>query len=416
MIAAARRRTRRTRIAAAAVLGAGAALAVAWWAGGAGETDGGWLTVTRGPLVVPVEVDGTLRAVRSDLLGPPLITGVWNYKLAGLAPEGSEVAAGAPVMRFDTSELDRKLLEEQAARDAAATELEKLATEVAGQRRDAELRLAEAEARLRKAELQTDVPAELVGANELAEARIDRALAKDEVAYLERRIELLDLQGRARLAALAERRDRAAARVEEIRDSIGRMTVTAPRAGTVIYYTARGGEKKKVGDSVWVRERVVEIPDLTRMMAEGEVAEADAGRIAAGQRVTLRLDAHPDRAYQGRVRAIRETVQRRSQASPEKVVRVDVELAATDADRMRPGMRFQGTIEVDRAEDALLAPAEAVFGSAAGPVAFRRTRLGVETVRPEIGRRTDDWVEVLAGLAAGDELAARSPAGWEAAP
>jgi len=414
MTAPANRRRRRVRIAAAAVLGAAVALAGAWWAGGAGGGDGGWLTVTRGPLVVGVEVGGTLRAVRSDLLGPPLIAGIWNYKLSWLAPEGAEVEAGAPVMRFDSSELERRLLVEQAERDSAATELEKLETEVAGQRRDAELRLAEARARRRKAELKTDVPAEVVGAHELAGARIDLALARDEVAYLERRLDLLALQGRARLAALAERRDRAAARVEEIGDSIRRMTVTAPRGGTVIYYTARGGEKKKVGDSVWIREQVVEIPDLTRMMAEGEVDEADAGRIAAGRPAVLRLDAHPDRAYHGRVRAIRETVQRRSQASPAKVVRVDVELDATDRERMRPGMRFQGSIEVDRAEDALLAPAEAVFGGARGPVAFRRTRFGVEPVRPEIGRRTDDRVEVLSGLAEGDELAPRPPAGWEA--
>jgi multidrug efflux pump subunit AcrA (membrane-fusion protein) len=414
MTVAASRRRRRARIAAAAGIGTAVALAGAWWAGGSAGGDREWLTVTRGPLVVGVEVDGTLRAVRSDLLGPPLITGMWNYKLASLVPEGTEVEAGAPVMRFDTSELERRLLDEQAERDHAATELEKLATEVAGERRTAELRLAEAQARLRKAELKTDVPADLVRADELEEARIDLALARDEVAYLERRLGLLALQGRARLAALAERRDRAAGRVEEIEDSIRRMTVAAPRSGTVIYYTARGSEKKKVGDSVWLREQVVEIPDLTRMMAEGDVDEADAGRIAVGQPVTLRLDAHPDRVYRGRVRTIHETVQRRSQASPAKVVRLEVELDATDPERMRPGMRFQGEIEVDRAADALLAPADAVFGSSRGPVTFRRAGLGVEEVRPGIGRRTDRWVEVLAGLEAGDELAPRPPEGWEA--
>ena len=407
-------RRRWTRIAAAAAIGAAVALAGAWWAVGAAGGDGEWLEVTRGPLIVGVEVGGILRAVRSDLLGPPLITGTWNFTLASLLPEGAEVEAGAPVMRFDTTELERRLLQEQAERDAAATELEKLVTEVAGERRDAELRLAEARARLRKAELKADVPADLKQANELKEARIDLALARDEVAYLERRLDLLALQGRARLAALTERRDRAAGRVEEIRESIRRMTVAAPRSGTVIYYTARGSEKKKVGDSVWLREQVVEIPDLTRMKAEGEVDEADAGRIAVGQPVTLRLDAHPDRVYRGRVQTIRETVQRRSRASPAKVVRLEIAFDATDAERMRPGMRFQGEIEVDRADDALLAPAEAVFGSARGPVTFRRAGLGVEEVRPEVGRRTDRWVEVLSGLETGDELAPRPPEDWEA--
>ena len=114
MTVAASRRRRRARIAAAAGIGTAVALAAAWWAGGSAGGDREWLTVTRGPLVVGVEVDGTLRAVRSDLLGPPLITGMWNYKLASLVPEGTEVEAGAPVRRFDTSVLERRLLDEQA--------------------------------------------------------------------------------------------------------------------------------------------------------------------------------------------------------------------------------------------------------------------------------------------------------------
>ncbi len=403
----ARRRWPRRTAAGLALLAAGA---LVWWA--AGDEEAEWLEVDRGPLVVGIETSGTLRAVRSDLLGPPLVGDVWNFKISFLAPEGAEVAAGTPVLRFDASDLERQKLEQEAERDSAAAELDKLRTEVERDRRDAELRLAEAEARLRKADLKVEVPAELIGANELAATRIDLELAKDEMAHLGRRIELLALQGRARIAALAERRDRAAARVAEIDATIGRMTVQAPSAGTVIHYASRGHEKPKVGDTIWMRDRVVEIPDLSRMMAEGEIDEADAGRVAPGRPVTLRLDAHPDRVYRGRVSAIRDSVQRRSAASAAKVVRIEVALDETDPERMRPGMRFSGEIEVERVEDALRAPADAVFGSPSGPVAFRRGRLGVETVRPEIGLRTGDWVEVLAGLEPGDRLAARPPDDW----
>jgi multidrug efflux system membrane fusion protein len=161
-----------------------------------------------------------------------------------------------------------------------------------------------------------------------------------------------------------------------------------------------------------MRDRLVEIPDLDRMMAEGEIDEADAGRIVAGLPVTLRLDAHPDRVYRGRVSTVRDSVQRRSSASAAKVVRIEMELDETDPERMRPGMRFQGQIEVERVEDALRAPADAVFGSPDGPVSFRRGRLGLEAVRPRIGLRAGDWVQVLAGLEAGDRLAARPPDGW----
>lgn len=398
-------------------LAAVAALAVAlavWLIAAAGGPEPEWLAVERGPLVLGAEVTGALRAVHSDLLGPPLVSGQWNYKLAFLVPEGTRVEPGQPVMRFDTSELERQQLEKAAARDAAEKELEKKRNEIAGSLRDADLRLAEAAATLRRAELQNAVPAELVGANELAEARIDLELARTRLAHQQTRRELLERQGRAELAALTEKRDRAAERVEEIGDSIGKMTVAAPRAGTVIYYTGRRGEKKKAGDSVWQREQVLEIPDLTQMMAEGEIDEADAGRVAPGQPVSLRLDAHPDRIFRGRVRSIHDTVERRSVAVPVKVVRLEIELDETDPMRMRPGMRFSGKVELERLEDALLAPAAAVFGSPGGPVTFRRTLFGVETVRPTLGRYGEDAVEVLSGLAEGDRLAAQPPRDWEA--
>jgi multidrug resistance efflux pump len=215
------------------------------------------------------------------------------------------------------------------------------------------------------------------------------------------------------IAALTEQRARAAARVEEIQRDIDKLTVTAPRAGTVIYYSDRGGEKKKVGDQVWRGAQVLEIPDLSRMLADGEVDEADAGRLSVGQRVTLRLDAHPEVEYTGRIDRIGRTVQQRSRRSPIKVVKIEIELDETDAQRMRPGMRFRGEVEIDRRDDILVLPPEAVLMTADGPVVRRRSGFGVglgpgfETVRPTLGLRADDGVEVLEGLAEGDEVSLR---------
>ena len=68
------------------------------------------------------------------------------------------------------------------------------------------------------------------------------------------------------------------------------MRRTAPRDGIVIHVANRRNEKKKVGDTCSFYERVIEIPDLSRMEADGEVEEAEAGRIREGQAVKLHLD------------------------------------------------------------------------------------------------------------------------------
>ena len=80
----------------------------------------------------------------------------------------------------------------------------------------------------------------------------------------------------------------------------------------MVYLPNRKGEKKKVGDSCWRLEQVVEIPDLRRLRADGEIDEADAGRVASGQSVTLRLDAHPEVVFTGRVAAIKSAVRQRA--------------------------------------------------------------------------------------------------------
>src|SRR5206468_203864 len=104
----------------------------------------------------------------------------------------------------------------------------------------------------------------------------------------------------------------------------------------------------KVGDSAWRAEKVLETADLSAMMARGDVDEVDSSRVAVGQRVTLRLDAHPDVEFAGHVAAIAKIVQRQSGKSPLKVMRLEIALDRTEAQRMRPGMRFRGTVETGR--------------------------------------------------------------------
>lgn len=370
---------------------------------GEGAGEGGY-EVRRGDLSIGVEITGTLRAIESQLLGPPAVPDTWNYKISFMAPEGSEAKPGMPVLRFDTQQLQQQLEQKVAERDSAATELEKRRVDLTREVRDMELQLAEARGALRRAELKVEVPEGLQSAQELSEAKLDLQVARAEVASLERRLELVREGGEAEVADLREKRDRAIARVSEIEQYIGRMTVAAPRAGTVIYVSDWRGDKMKVGDDVWQARKVLEIPDLSRMEASGFVDESDAGRIEVGQPVTLRLDAHPESEYRAEVSEIARAVQRKDRGNPIKQVEITITLADTDTERMRPGMRFQGEVEVDRAEGVLLAPAEAVRSTAEGPRALRRTWNGVEVVHPEVGRRNERFVEILSGLEEGTRL------------
>jgi len=394
-------------LAAIVVAALAAALAADVAGTGSGRGAGGessWAEVRRSDLVLSAPVTGTLAAVDAARVGPPPVAELWDFKIVFMAPEGTSVRRGQRVLGFDRSVLEKTLRDKEAERDSAQKQLEKQRADLALARSDGDLHLAEAEADRRRAELVARVPPELKSSNDLAMARADLELAMRKMDYQRRRLGLTSAAAAAQLRSLTEQRDRAAARVGEVRAAIARMQVVAPRDGTVVYLPNPRGEKKRVGDSCWRLEQVMEIPDLRRLRADGEIDEADAGRVAAGQGVALRLDAHPEVVFTGRVAAIKTAVRQRAATLAGKVVRVEIDLARTDPLRMRPGMRFAGAIELERAPGVLLVPLAAVRSLPGGPLVYRRTRFGAEAVRPRLGRHDDRQVEVLAGLAPGDQV------------
>jgi len=387
---------------------AGAALLAGWWAFGRDAVpDTVWTKVTRGDLVLSVDVTGALEAVNSAPVGPPQVPDVFDFKISMMAAEGKDVAAGEPVLAFDSSNLARKLEEKRAESDSAAKRIEKKEKDAAIARENDELRLAEATSRFRKAQLELEVPAELVKSQQLRDSRLGFEDAKREMEYLTERLEATKRADQATLESLRGQKAAADRRVQEIQSSIEAMTVKAPLAGTVVYAANSRDEKKKVGDSAWRGERILEIPDLTAMKGEAEVDESDAGKLAVGQTVRFRLEAHPDVPFTGKIGVIWNTVQRQSWRSPLKIMKLVVHLDATDPRKMRPGMRFRGVIETGRVTGALLVPSDAVFPTEAGPIAFCRTALGHARRVLTLGARNETSVEVKAGLAAGDRVARR---------
>src|SRR5438132_2533218 len=381
----------------------------------AADRQGEWVRTTRGDLVTGVDVIGTLAALDSGSFGPPQLNDVWDFKIAMMAPEGSEITKGTPVVGFDTTDLQKRLEEKSAEAEQARKEIEKQKADLSLKREDERLNLSEAEATLRKAQLKLEAPPDLVGAKERKQVQLDYELAKHQVATIRERIISLEKAATAQIALLESKRQRAAAVVAETQSSIQQMTVIAPRNGTIVYVTNLRGDKKKIGDTCWRMERVIEIPDLSRMNAKGDVDEVDAGKIAVGQRVTLRLDAHPDEEFHGTIQKAAKTVQyQQQQRDPLKVLKVEIVLDPSDPAKMRPGMRFQGTVELRRDRAVVLVPRNAVYVSPRGPYALRRGWFSVAEVPLRLGPQNDKSVEVLSGLSADDRVLVKSEKKGEA--
>ncbi len=362
------------------------------------------VAVERGVLVIGVEVSGEMNALDSVRVSPPSVSGVWNYKIAMMAEEGGVANEGEPVLVLDTTELKQRLDQKEAERDTANTQLKMKVSSAKMAREDEGLALAEAKAELRKADLKAEAPVGITAVIELEKARLDLELARKKVAFQKTKAQAAVRRDQSDVGRWRSKRDRAEQRVEEIAASIDGMAVKASRTGTVIYSADWRGEKKKVGDTAWRGEPIIALASLDEMEGQGEVDEVDVSKVAVGQRVSLRLDAQADVEIRGRIVEISRTVRRASPENPLKVASVRIELEPNEAVKLRPGMRFRGTVESERIEDALLLPLEAIVPTPDGPVVRRRAGLGTEEVSVELGRRTGLQVEVLRGLDEGDEV------------
>jgi HlyD family secretion protein len=388
-----------------------AALAVAAACDGVATPATRMVAVERQDLVVDVEVTGTLKAVESVQVGPPGVTDTWDYKIIRMAPEGNRVKSGDEVLAFDPSDLERRLKNYESEVAALTQELDKVRAEGSLATLADRLAHEEALAKRRKADLKADKPADLTAELAARTAVIERELARREVLFARSRDGAKRAQEAADRSVLQSRLARARGRVAEVRSDIARMSVRAGREGTVVYKQDFRGEKKKVGDGTWRAEPVMEVASLDRMAATGQVDEVDASRVSVGQRVGLRLEAHPEREYGGVVERVASLVQTESFESRVKVIVLDLRLEATDPLLMRPGMRFRGRIEVSRIPGVLQIPLDAVRAAPTGPTVLRVAGGAARPVPVKLGRRSREAVEVLGGLVEGDRVALPAAAG-----
>lgn len=363
--------------------------------------------VKRGDLVVGVVVTGELAAVDSTDVKPPSV-GMWNFKISSLAPDGVEVKPGDPVAGFDTAEQARELATMMNEVEAASKRLDKKRDDAALARREEELAIATAEAALRKATLKATTPGELVASIELEELHLDERSAQVNVQLANNKAQQARRSDAAELARLRDRLSYVSQRVAELRNNLAKMTVAATRAGTVVYPTGWRGEKKKVGDSAWRMEVVLQVVGLDKMVGHAAVDEVDISRVAPRQVVALQLDALPDVQIRGSVDSIARSVRAKSDVDPSKVVELKISLAPTTA-ALRPGMRFHGEIETERVANAVLIPADAVFVTPAGPIAYRDHDGRLERVQIELGRRSASQIEVRSGVEPGDRVSRQDP-------
>lgn len=169
------------------------------------------------------------------------------------------------------------------------------------------------------------------------------------------------------------------------------ITLRSPARGVVVEKAVLSGQRIMNGETLF------RVADLSTVWVEGEIFERDLASVRLGTPVGVEVEA-----YQGEVRRGVLTYLYPTVDPATRTTRVRVELANPGL-RLRPGMYATITMPGARRSNVVTIPRSAVLATGKRVIAFVQMDDGMLAPREIVtGLMTDDRVEVLAGLQAGD--------------
>ncbi len=195
-------------------------------------------------------------------------------------------------------------------------------------------------------------------------------------------------------------------------ETLENTLVRAPFDGTVLRKDAEVGEivaPASAGGGL-TRTAIVTMADLATLEVEVDVNEAYIARVRNGQEARITLDAYPDTSFAGRVRQVVPTADRQKAT-------VLVKVSILDRDpRILPEMGAK-VVFTDGDGGAAVVPVRITVPSAAvvrdGDAArvwvVENARVAARSI--ELGRETNNNVEVRSGLNGGEVVVVEPPAG-----
>ncbi len=290
------------------------------------------------------KANGELKALETDNYSPPKVRRIWQYTIAFMAPDGSQVNPGQPVLMFKTDQLNERLMDKQGELNIKQSELTNTQVGKVETIENKDLAVEEKKMLLDKARRKAELPQSVIAVNDYKENQLKYELAKLEYQHAvdDRRLteEKLDTEIDILKANIAK----LSAEVEELKNSIQRMRIMSKRKGIVMHKTDWNNNKYAVGDSVWGGARVTEVADLEKIIAQLEIKENDMSRVAEGQKVNFVLDAYPDLEFTGTIESLSTVVRTKSKNQPSKILDAVVSIDDLNLDIMRPGMSIKATI------------------------------------------------------------------------
>ncbi|MCB9928275.1 MAG: efflux RND transporter periplasmic adaptor subunit [Alphaproteobacteria bacterium] len=180
------------------------------------------------------------------------------------------------------------------------------------------------------------------------------------------------------------------ASVELAEARLQKTIITAPFAGEV------GLSAISVGDYIKAGDDIVNLEQIVPLKVDFRLPERYLRLVAVGRPVDITLDAFPGKSYLGEVYAIDPRIR-----ANDRSIGVRARLPNAEG-RLRPGLFARVRMIVDRRDQALVVPEEALVPRGDHRFVFRIIDGKAVLTEVKIGLRETGKVEIVEGLQAGD--------------
>jgi multidrug efflux pump subunit AcrA (membrane-fusion protein)/Cu/Ag efflux protein CusF len=172
------------------------------------------------------------------------------------------------------------------------------------------------------------------------------------------------------------------------------LVLRSPVNGVVLEKIAVSGARFMPGEVLF------KLADLSMVWVQAEVAEQDQAMLRVGQTANVTVDAYPGAVFPGKVSFIAPVLNPQT-----RTVQVRVELPNRDG-KLRPAMYASVQLATEKSSAAVLAvPTSAVIDSGTRAIVLVQLAQGrFEPREVRLGSRSDDYVEVLDGVAEGEQV------------
>ncbi len=364
---------------------------------------------SRGEFIIDLYTKGDVEALNATNVSVPRMRKHMMLQIVDLVDEGTTVKKGDFLFQLDPSEAQQQV-------DQARDKLENAKAALASEQASIESNMAQLESQLesqRYSYEQTELNLKMMEFEAEAkrqEARLNLKKAEVSMAQAREKIETQKIIDRATLMRAQLEVRQVEAELKEAEDNLNMLRITAPIGGLVVYKEIwSGGEMKKVqvGDTPFWGMPVIGIPDLSVMMAKTTINEVNVSSVEDGQNAVVTVDALNGKTFYGKISRLA-PLARRERGTNRKVFDVEVLLDSTGGE-LRPGMTCDVRLITGRIENALTVPLQAVFEKEDTTVVYVMGMRGPRKREVQVGRRSNDRIEILAGLEEGEEICLRDP-------